>query len=261
MRLEKGFTLIELISVMVVLGIIATLTSQFIVSAVDSYGETQARQRLLAKGRTSVEQMARYLRASVPNSVRVSSSGQCVELLPTVGGAFYEERVAEESSCTVLSSALTTSPFNPGLGTAEHIVIGGLDSTEIYNTTVPSARVEISSTNGPPVTALTFTPHCFNRNSINNRVYIADNPVRFCLSSGNLVLIENYPLVTSFVDGSPGAPAETIQMADGVAADGTAFVLSNGTEDRSASLDVNLVFSQESISVGFNQTVLIRNVP
>jgi len=260
---QRGFTLVELIAVIVVLGIVATLSTRFFVSSVDSYSDAQLKQRLLAKGRTSVEQITRYLRSAVPNSVRVSSSGLCVEMLPTVGGAFYEGQVADAQNGASATSNISVSPVTLGLGRVEHAVIGGLLPDDIYATSSPSARAQVASTSGSPVTGLTFTtPHRFIRNSINSRVFLADDPVRICLSSGELRFSESYGAITALNDGTPSGASSAI-MSDGVSANGTAFALSNGTEDRNASLEISLTFSRddESLRVPIKQIVLIRNVP
>lgn len=263
MHLQRGFTLVELIAVIVVLGIVATLSTRFFITSVDSYREAQLRQRLLAKGRTSVEQIARYVRAAVPNSVRVSGSGQCVELLPTVGGAFYEAQVADAQNGASSTVSISTSPTELGLGSIEHAIIGGMLADEMYSTGIPSARVQVGTTSGSPVSSVAFsTPHRFIRNSINSRVFLADDPVRFCIDSGDLIFSEAYGVVSAFNDGTP-AGAASATMSDGVSADGTAFVLSDGTENRNATLDVNLIFSRqgENLRVPIKQTLLIRNVP
>lgn len=262
MRRVRGFTLVELIAVIVVLGIVAVLSTQFIVSSVDSYRETQVRQKLLAKGRTSIEQMARYIRTAVPNSVRVSASGDCVEFLPTVGGAFYEGQVGDENNGAISSSLSVFPAFNLHLGSAEHAVIGALDSSEIYASVYPASRIDIA-TPSEPISSINFSsPHQFFRNSINSRVFIADDPARFCINSGDLLLIDDYGVSAALVDGNPGGGSSSIIASD-VTADSTAFSVSSGTEDRNSALTMNLVFSQasESLAITLNQTVLIRNVP
>ncbi len=258
---RAGFTLVELITIIVVLGILGAFSAQFIVTSVDSYRDAQVRARVLAKGRLAIEQITRYLRNSVPNSVRVSASGNCIEFMPSSGGAFYIEHVADSVNGAPVTSAVTTSPFNLDLGTADHIVIGSLFSSEIYTAAMPSARVGLGATTGSPIVGLSFDlPHRFIRNSINKRVYVGSDPKRFCLSAGSLFLYENYGLDTSSIaDTNPGGAS--VLMADSVSAVGTAFTISPGTEDRSAVAAVSLSFQETDIQVAINQHIYIRNVP
>ncbi len=53
-RSERGFSLIELITVVVVLAVVATIGTGFIVSATESYRQTQARALLVNTGRQAV---------------------------------------------------------------------------------------------------------------------------------------------------------------------------------------------------------------
>ena len=260
-RVASGFTLIELVTVLVLLGIMSALGSQFIVTTVDSYRDSQNRSRLLAKSRTSVEQMTRYIRSAVPNSLRISPSGNCVEFLPAVGGAFYSGEVPDMQNGAALISSVATSPATISLGSADHLLIGAMSSAEIYANTSPASRVDVSATSGTPVTSVTFSlPHRFVRNSINSRVFLAADPIRFCVVAGSIILYEGYGLLTSTLsDVSPGG--DSVIMATDVSADGTAFVLSPGTEDRNTLLQLALTFIEGSSRVTFNQQILVRNVP
>lgn len=258
---QRGFTLIELITVMVLLSIIAAFSTQFIVTSLDSYNTNKKNNDLLNKGRTSLEQVARYLRSAVPNSARASASGNCLELMPSVGGAFYEGQVADTNNGSSSTSSIATSPFFLGLGTAEYAVIAALDSSEIYTSGSPSSVASLATTIGNPVTSLSLdTPHRFFRNSAQQRVFVGASPIRFCVLGGNLFLFENYGFVTSaMIDGNPGG--DSVLMAANVAAVGNAFIVSTGTEDRSASVDISLQFFEENTQVNLQQTVFIRNVP
>lgn len=260
-RCHCGFTLVELVTVLVILGILGSIGSRFIVVSIDSYRDARLKAHLLAQGRVSIEQMTRYLRSSVPNSIRVSPSGNCVEFMPSVGGGFYFASVADSFNGVLGSASVSNSPVVLDLGSASHALIGGLFATEIYTNSLPSSRVSIASTVGDPVTQVNFSSsHIFIRNSPTQRIYLADNPRRFCISGNNLLSFSNYGLsVSALNDANPGGDVES--MASDVSALGTAFVLSAGSESRNTAINISLVFAQQSIQVGLNQTVLVRNVP
>ena len=118
----SGFTLVELVTVLVILGIVSAIGSSFVISTTDSYNQVQERTKLTSRGRLAIEQMARQLRIAVPNSIRVSGTGNCVEFLPVVAGVRYINDVPDEENGMLSTSSITTFNFSLGLGSANHVV-------------------------------------------------------------------------------------------------------------------------------------------
>ena len=75
---NRGFTLIELIAVIVMLSIMGTFSVRFIVSTLDNYNRTIDRGKLVGHGRQALERMTRQLRAAIPNIVRVPNANHGV---------------------------------------------------------------------------------------------------------------------------------------------------------------------------------------
>lgn len=261
MKRAAGFTLIEMISVLVILAILAAIGSSFLITTVDAYRATEVRAKLLARGRTSVEQMTRQLRLAVPNSLRVSSSGACIEFFPLVGGANYLNDLPDNENMAPPTSSIAVSPLLTDLGSPAYVIIGALSATDIYTSGSPSARVGLASTSGTPINTLNLSSsHRFIRNSISKRVFVADNPKRFCVSGGSLLLYHSYGVDTGpLTDASPGGTI--VLMSLEVAASGTAFALAPGSENRNAAALISLVYSGNGEQVELNQEVLVRNVP
>jgi MSHA biogenesis protein MshO len=258
---QAGFTLIELITVLVILGILVSVGSHFLVSSVDAYRQSQIQQKLMAKGRLSIEQMTRMLRSSVPGSVRTSSSGNCIEFMPAVGGGNYFGELPDSANGAAASASISTAPIYADLGTPLYAIVGSFYASEIYTLASPSARADIAALGAEPYTTISLsTAHSFVRNSQQKRVYLGASPKRFCLQSGDLYLYEAYGLDTSVLnDADPGG--STILLSENVSSPSQAFSLSSGSEDRNAVIYLALRYSEAQMGVDMNQKVLVRNVP
>lgn len=260
-HVAQGFTLVELIAVIVVLSISVTIGAGFIVDVVDQYQKSSLRSSIVMRGAVTMEQMGRKLRQSVPNSVRVSSSGLCVEFLPLVGGSVYTEPVADSENGRNAADTIQIVGLDIISGDAIYALVSPMSSAEVYSGAgAASVRAEILSLVGSPTTAIQLaSAHRFVRNSVSNRVLVADRPERFCVLGGQLVNYRDYLFATGVpTDGNPGG--NTVVMADGVTAT-AAFALTAGSENRNAALDMAINFSGGSETVLLNSRVLIRNVP
>lgn len=259
---SAGFTLIELITVIVILGIVAGIGSSFIVNTVDSYDAVQKRSKLVNHGRLVVEQITRQIRVAVPNSVRVSGTGNCVEFMPLVSGATYIGDLPDSDNGAAAVATVSTAPFSLGLGSANHVTVGALTSTEIYANGSPNGRVGAGALGaGPPYTSVNFSSaHQFIRNSVNQRIFLSDNPKRFCLIGTTLYEYSSYGFSTAALsDLDPGGSSSV--MAEDVSTSGQAFTLTAGSENLNTALDVSLNFSAGSNQITLTQQVLVRNVP
>jgi MSHA biogenesis protein MshO len=90
MMREHGFTLLELIIVIVITAIIGTAISVFFQPAIMSYVDAKRRTNLSDLADTTLRRMSRDIRAAVPNSIR-SPNSQCFELVPTTTGGRYRK--------------------------------------------------------------------------------------------------------------------------------------------------------------------------
>ncbi len=90
-----GFTLVELIAVIVILSILASMGASFVVNIMDSYQATQRRALLLNKARPALERITRQLRGALPYSARLAAGGRCIEFVPIAAGGSYLDAVPD----------------------------------------------------------------------------------------------------------------------------------------------------------------------
>ena len=104
----RGFTLIEMVVAIIVLGIVGTTFGLFIVPAINANQAVERRAALVDSAEIAVRRMARDIRMALPNSVRVSyvaGTGFAVEMIPTVDGGRY--CLTGDANCAGASQLLT----------------------------------------------------------------------------------------------------------------------------------------------------------
>ncbi|MES2150470.1 MAG: prepilin-type N-terminal cleavage/methylation domain-containing protein [Pseudomonadota bacterium] len=132
---RRGFTMIELIIVMVIIGIIGAMVSSFIRLPVQSYVDAVARADVTDVADTAMRRFSRDLRRALPNSIRVDSSGQVLELLLTKTGGRYLAETDNLGATGALSfTTATTKTFTVvgDLPTGRESILAG-DSIVVYN--------------------------------------------------------------------------------------------------------------------------------
>lgn len=254
---QGGFTLIELVSVIVILSIVAAMGSAFIVNSQTAYHQAQARAKLINKSRQSLERIMRQLRGAVPYSYSTATAN-CIKFLPLAGGGNYLSPLPSSANGAAATNLINTAPNNLELGAASaarFVTVGAMSAAEIYSSAVSIAPLQTHAT-----TSLTLSSNkIWQRNSINQRFYLADNPQAFCVVGGQLNFYRDQAIAGTAV--ATGSGAEVMAVNVSVPAGASAFVISPGIEDRNIRVTINLDFTESGETVSFAQEVSLRNVP
>lgn len=251
---RNGFTLIELITVIVILAVISSIGTGMVVRTMESYQSTQQRALLANTARPALERMTRQLRGALPYSVRVINTNQCIEFLPISAGGNYLSPVPDQFNGVTASSSINVSPYALEFGAAEYVSIGAMGANELYGGSGGSiAKYSTSST----ATQLQLaSAKRWLRNSINKRFYIVDNPQAFCVIGGELRFYQGLQLNQA----SPSLTGSYDILAKGITA-AQPFSLEMGSENRNTRINITLTFGDNNESISFNHRVMIRNVP
>src|SRR5471030_53805 len=84
----RGFTLVEVIIVMVILGIISGAMVLFIRLPVQNYVDSVARADMVDEADTAIRRISREMRQALPNSFRTDIANT-VEFIPSTAGGLY----------------------------------------------------------------------------------------------------------------------------------------------------------------------------
>jgi len=93
-----GFTLVELVVTIVIIGILSSLGGMFISKPIEGYIDLERRTELVDQAEMALRRMQRDIRAALPNSVRTFAGGKGIEFLHVVDGGRYRRAVAGDGS-------------------------------------------------------------------------------------------------------------------------------------------------------------------
>ncbi|WP_166258843.1 type II secretion system protein [Marinobacter salicampi] len=256
---RNGFTLVELIIVIVLLAIVATVSVRFVALSTSGAIDTSARQQRALAGVVISERISRALREALPTSVR--TNGSCIEWMPTVAASNYLD--LPRGGNPVSFEAV---PLAGGLAASGRVVVYGYGG-DLYTPSSPGPiSPPATMPGGTSLVTVTFdggATHRFNTNSPEKRFYVVTDPVTFCQSGRFLYQYANYGIQNSIGTSLPAAMPNREVLAATLQTGSLNFEVTPPTLQRGAVVAFTLVLedtdSGESMTV--RQEVQIRNVP
>ena len=203
---QRGFTLIELIMVIVLLGVIGGMVSIFMRGPIDAYFASARRAALTDVADTTMRRMSRDIRKALPNSIRTPTTippGQCIEFIPTKTGGRYRADVDASGNGDFLDFSAADSSFNMlgsnnALPNDQRIASG--DLIAVYNLGIPGSdayaedntatvRAVPTESGVPAETTIAIISKLFPLASGSNRFQVipgAEKVVTYVCSAGKL---------------------------------------------------------------------------
>jgi MSHA biogenesis protein MshO len=276
MQGQRGFTIIEIVITLLVSSILAVGIVGYIGDAIEGFAASGNRNKLATSGRVVVDRLAMELHNAVPNSIRVTAAqpagDQCLEFIPFVGASNY----VDPPFTGLGGSEFEVIDFNPALTAASpaglQAVIYPIDTQDLYDGGTPGPRSlvdEIEDTGGADgkVTVRLSANHRFSRRSPVDRIYVARQPVSFCVAGDRLFRYENYGFQSA--QCTPSTPSCLPSTAPNrqlisLSIDNTAlsaFDIIPATLRRNAIVSMEFNFTEDGDEVRLKHEVLSRNVP
>lgn len=280
----RGFTLVELIVVIVLIGIIGAVLVLQLLPAVRSYLLVGQRAALTNQADTALRKIVGEVRSAVPNSLRLESS-ECMELVPSKDGGRYRlgpdttdsddagaflDEFAPRSQFDVLTAA--TNPPVPG----DAIVIGNQNTSDVYSgANYSGANVGIVQTVGVPTSAA---------NGVSRIALASDIQVPPGYDGGRFVVVPKDEKVVTYrcvnVDSGAGklyrytaanfslttncsgnVPASAALVADKVSQCAFIYSPNQGATQESGFVQLQLTLSDKGESVPLTIGAHVDNVP
>jgi len=268
---SRGFSLVELVVVIVITGVIASVVGLFITGPIQGFIDQARRAELVDAAQLALTRMGRDVRGALPNSVRIS--GDSLELLLTLDGDRYRvEPPGSDSDRLEFSSTETTFNTLAPLQLPDGATFPVTASVAIYPLQQPGADpyrasdkvmtaaavVNASSVNnsvsgqteGRVVLA---AAHRFPFDSPTRRVFLVSGPVTYQCSPPQLLRYDGYP-VSTFQPVPPGVTPVVIVGN----VQSCAFAFAPGTAQRNAV--VSLAVSLAASGVSDERVRLIRQI-
>ncbi len=277
---QAGFSLFELILVIVLIGIMATGAGMLITSPIDAYSDQVRRQLLVDQAEMALRQIARDVRLALPNSVRTTpvGAGWALEMVNTTDGARYRDEIGGVylADTDILDFSGTDDQFN-FLGlldladlTGQRLVIYNTAPANIYSDAASGASLGIIT---PAATTLTLTapppgiehhvtmstPFQFSQQSPGQRAFVVNGPISYICNpaSGRITRYINY----AYTVAQPTPPAGAVEGPVVTQLTGCSINYTAGTAQRGGIITLEISLSDSGENITLMHQVHVDNVP
>ena len=260
---HRGFTLVEAIVVIAITGIVAAAAASFIRAPVEAYVDSVRRAGLSDAADTALRRLGRDLRAALPNSIRIVSSGGAtyIEFLQTVGGGRYRAELDGLGGGNDLDFTGPDSTFDvigpaPDLAPGDLIVVYNLGPGSEESDAYTTGNSTPFSSFSPPT--ITIASKQFPFFSPGKRFHVVRQPVTYKCDPVSGELRRYWGYTISPTQPTPPATSNTALLALDVS--GCEFRY-NAISQGNSVISMRLELSQSGEKVTLFQQVHVANVP
>lgn len=251
---QGGFSLLELILVIVIGGIVASMTASILTLPIHAYVDSARRATLTASAESVLNRMQRDIRRALPNSIRISADGKTLELLHIIDGGRYRAKHTLAGTGDILDFSIADNGFDI-LGNLQNFpnITTGVDQVAVYPLSTAGSNAYAGDNIvviGASSTAshISYPVFQFPLQSPQQRFFIVDTPITYhcdtsAASEKNKVLMRYEGYAIQAAQPVPPATGGAIQ-ANYLA--GCVFNYNSGSSTRSGLVTVELTLADES---------------
>jgi MSHA biogenesis protein MshO len=268
---QQGFTLIELVTVIVILGVLATGISSFLRFGTQSYTHAADRDALISTARFVVERLNREVRNALPNSIRTNGDkNQCLEFVPIDKSVIYLDiPVAPEAASNSVDVIMLAGDLS---SSTEYVAVYALNSDDIYNKApgvIEAFSSVANSGNKEQKSTINFASSIrFKEESPTERLYFIGSPISYCVENQAIYRYQTYGFDSDSYS-SAGKPLSTTntkkvlmaEYVDNYADTESPFQTSPPTLQRNGLALIRLKFARNLEEIVFNNEIQVPNVP
>lgn len=287
-RIQSGFTLVEVIIVIAIMGIIGGLSTLIIGRSLDSYAALERRENMQTSIRLAVERISRELRNALPNSICVNNGGACINgagnqlyFIPVRDSGRYQDRPGSYTAPPpILRNRLPVAPLsldrfdvlstniaNPLLAAVgDRVVVYNINNVDIYNPVNNIRRpinaivpIDIDGDANPDTVQIRFNGNqSFANHSPTRRFHIIDNTQQVTSFSliGNQLFRDTTTLNAPITAVAPQLLIQNVQPCIACT-----FTYTPGSQTRAGLLRINITVAEQGETIQVIHDAHVYNTP
>ncbi|MES2663294.1 MAG: type II secretion system protein [Pseudomonadota bacterium] len=282
---SKGFTLVELIMVIVLLSAIGSMVSAVIVRPFTMYQDMSRRAQLVGLAETAISRIVQDIDRAIPNSLRVTSLGNkhSLELMSAFYGGRYRAAAEGGNALDRLDVTASDNSFNifaefdATIPTGTRLIVGPLSTALLYQSAAQTdpllQKIVTPSDTQFDLTAqgnetqieliaadLSAKPFEFEQSSPRKRMFFTDSPITY-LCDEDTKTITRYSKYDVEETGSttvPTSSTDALLIENALQCD---FNYDPGSPQRNGVITIALTVELDGENVTLVRQVFVINAP